>query len=121
MQISELSIYDWVLAQDMFGEFKPQISYITELRDFGKVSVVPIDGKQFVTDIKHIQPIELTKDLLELNNWEISDDNVWENIELNIYIDWKIQEYKLLYLHELQHLYRLRGLYTLANRIIIRK
>lgn len=121
MRISELSIYDWVMAQDAFGEYKPQMAYITELRDFGKVSVVPINGAKFITNIDHIQPINLTTELLELNNWEISDDDVWENIELNIYIDWKLKMPKIKYLHELQHLYRMKGLYTEADRIKIRK
>lgn len=105
MRVSDIKMGDWF----EFGEGQGQISLI-----YG--DTVTINGYQ--PNIAELQPIPLTKEILEKNRWEFISNEMWYKIEpsgIEISL-WDSKKDKwavhiqgeftsiIRYVHELQHL-----------------
>lgn len=118
MKANELMIGDWVQTNDLYKAIKD-----VKVRAISQYSVQDETTSQWI-DCQHIEPIPLTKEILEKNGVEYfdcsfhfpEDDCLW--LELNWEEDglkWTVNcnEYDILpldYVHELQHALKLCGI-----------
>lgn len=89
MEISELTINDWVSFK---VDNKEYVSKVAMLNSNGNIALHYKDEnnliKYFVTNINKIYPIELTSKILELNDWKnYQDENRFYYIKLGKVID----------------------------------
>lgn len=89
MEISELTINDWVSFK---VDNKEYVGKVAMLNSNGNIALHYKDEnnliKYFVTNINKIYPIELTSKILELNDWKnYQDENRFYYIKLGKVID----------------------------------
>ena len=136
MKAEELQLKDFVKVNGRFA-------HVTGLDTFGNISVVFDDGTFGMYQKEDVEPIPLTKEVLEMNGWENNDCYCYYRIDEHITLSFYMHEHRLMkvfcgidewqnhervtdilfhceglkYIHELQHALRLCGLNELADNL----